>query len=217
MIAVDHLALRAGAFAIADLSFEIPTGGYGVLMGRTGSGKTTLIETICGLRRAAGGIIRLDGRDVTGLKPAARGIGYVPQDGALFPTLTVREHLALPLSIRRCPRAEIETRVDELAELLGLVALLDRRPRGLSGGETQRVALGRALSFRPGILLLDEPISALDDATRNEMYDLLESARLHEGVTALHVTHNRADADRLATVLLQIDSGRLSVEPVVRS
>lgn len=209
MIAVDHLAVRAGGFELRDVSLRVPAGAYAVLMGRTGSGKTTLLEALCGLRAAAAGTIRLDGVDVTRWKPAARGIGYVPQDGALFPTMTVREHLAFPLVIRDRPRVEIEARVAELTGLLGIAHLLDRRPRGLSGGEVQRVALGRALSFRPRILCLDEPLSALDETTRGEMYGVLDAARRHEGVTALHVTHNREDADRLATLRLRIEDGRV--------
>ncbi len=209
MIAVDHLAVRAGGFVLRDVSFRVPPGAYAVLMGRTGSGKTTLLEALCGLRAVAAGTIHLDGADVTRWKPAARGIGYVPQDGALFPTMTVREHLAFPLAIRGRPRAETDARVAELADLLGIAPLLDRRPRGLSGGEVQRVALGRALSFRPRILCLDEPLSALDEATRGEMYGVLEAARRAEGVTTLHVTHNREDADRLATLRLRIEDGRV--------
>ena len=129
-------------------------------MGKTGSGKTTLLEALCGFKRIVSGSIQLDGRDVTALSPADRGIGYVPQDLALFQTMTVRQHLAFAQKIRSCDRAAIDRRVAELAELLGLTRLLERRPAGLSGGESQRVALGRALSFYPRVLLLDEPLSA---------------------------------------------------------
>lgn len=206
MITVEQLSLNQGAFALRDVSFTVPAGGYAVLMGRTGSGKTTILEAIAGLRRVTGGRVALSGRDVTGEKPAGRNLGYVPQDAALFSSMTVRENLAFALQLRRLPVAE---RVAELANLLGLVPLLDRYPAGLSGGEAQRVALGRALAFRPPVLLLDEPLSALDDETRQEMYRLLQSVRKHAGVTVLHVTHNHADAERLADLRLRLEDSKV--------
>jgi ABC-type sugar transport system ATPase subunit len=178
-------------------------------MGRTGSGKTTLLEAICGLRMVSAGRILLGGTDVTALPPAERGVGFVPQDGALFQHLTVREHLEFALVIRRWPRERIATRVAELAGWLGLNALLDRRPAGLSGGETQRVALGRALSFQPRILCLDEPLSALDDESRAGICTVLEDVCARTGVTALHITHNLAEAERLADCLLLLKDGCL--------
>jgi ABC-type sulfate/molybdate transport systems ATPase subunit len=137
-------------------------------------------------------------------------VGYVPQDGGMFSRLTVREHLGFALTIRHWPRHMIQRRVDELAALLGLEHLLDRRPQGLSGGEVQRVALGRALAMRPGVLLLDEPLSALDEDTRAEMYDLLRSVRGESQVTVLHVTHNRSEAHRLADLVLELRDGRVT-------
>jgi len=211
MIVVDRLSLRAGTFAVDDLSFEVPIGAYAVLMGRTGSGKTTLLEAICGLKAVTAGSIRLLGLDVTDLAPAERGVGYVPQDLALFPTHTVRQHLAFALEVRRWPRPHLEERVEELAQLLGITRLLDRRPFGLSGGESQRVALGRALAFHPRILLLDEPLSALDDATRDEMYALLRSVQKRTGVTTLHVTHSLSEAKALADRLLLLRNGKIEV------
>ena len=115
-----------------------------LLVGDNAQGKTTILEAICGLRPVLHGCISLMETDVTALKPAMRGIGYVPQDGALFPSMSVRDHLGFALVIRKWPRQAIEDRVHELAEMLGLERLLDRSPRGLSGGEAQRVALGRA-------------------------------------------------------------------------
>ncbi len=211
MIAIDRISLRAGIFAVDDLSFEVPTGDYAVLMGRTGTGKTTLLEAICGLKPVRAGTIRLLGTDVTHLRPAERGVGYVPQDLALFPTHTVRQHLGFALEVRRWPQTAIDARVDELAELLGIKRLLDRRPFGLSGGESQRVALGRALAFRPRILLLDEPLSALDDATREEMYGLLRAVQQLTGVTTLHVTHSLSEATVLADRLLVLRNGKVEV------
>src|SRR5262245_60798918 len=145
MIAVDNLVVRAGSFALEGVSFAVPAGQYAVLMGKTGSGKTTILEALCGLKVAEAGRIRLLGRDVTQVKTADRGIGYVPQDRALFPSMTVREHLAFALVIRRWAAPAVAERVSELARLLHLERLLDRWPAGLSGGEQQRVALGRAL------------------------------------------------------------------------
>jgi ABC-type sugar transport system ATPase subunit len=192
-----------------DISLEIRTGQYGVLMGKTGCGKTTLLEVICGLRPACAGAIRLMDRDVTDLRPADRGLGYVPQDLALFSTLTVRDHLAFALVVRHAGAETIAARVRELADLLGIAHLLDRKPRGLSGGEAQRVALGRALAMRPRVLLFDEPLSALDDDTREEMYGLLSAVRRAMPVTVLHVTHNRGEASRLGDCFFQLCDGQI--------
>jgi ABC-type sugar transport system ATPase subunit len=160
----------------------------------------------------AGGEITLGDRDVTRLAPGERGIGYVPQDAALFRTMTVYNHLAFSLRLRGESRTAVRQRVVELADWLGITPLLRRRPAGLSGGEAQRVALGRALSFRPRYLLLDEPLSALDETTRGSIVELLDGLRKAGGVTVLHVTHNRAEAERLADVRFRIDGGRVIAE-----
>ena len=212
MIEVQDITVIVGEFRIENVSFTIPTGKYGVLMGQTGSGKTTILESVLGLRRISKGRIRLADTDVTQLNPAVRGIGYVPQDGALFATMSVRDHLDFALMIRKAPKKQCEQRVNELAELLGIESLLDRKPDGLSGGERQRVALGRALSFYPKVLCMDEPLSALDDETRGRMCDLLEAVQRKTGTTTLHVTHNRQEAERLADCLLRIENGQVVVE-----
>lgn len=214
MIVIEKLTAHSGQFTLKDASFVVPTGTYGMLMGRTGSGKTTILEAIAGLKHVTGGRILLGDRDVTGLKPAERNIGYVPQDGALFSTMSVREHLSFALDIRRVPRPKIDQRVAELAELLEIEDLLHRRPRGLSGGEKQRVAIGRALAFRPSTLLLDEPLSALDDDTRNQLYSLLKHVQEHTGVTTLHVTHHMYDVVRLADKLFRIEDGVVTEQPL---
>ena len=192
-----------------NVSFEVPAGQYGILMGRTGSGKTTILESICGLKSVQSGRIELMGRDVTRLKPAERGVGFVPQDGALFPTMKVRDQLGFALSVRKKSRAEIADRVSELSELLGIGPLLDRGLHGLSGGERQRIALGRALAFSPGVLCLDEPLSALDEETRGEMYELLKSVQQQTGVTALHITHSRTEARILGDIVFSIEDGHV--------
>ncbi len=178
-------------------------------MGGTGCGKTTLLEIICGLRRALSGRVRIDGRDVTDEPPGARGIGYVPQDGAMFPTMTVREQIGFALRLRRRPATEIRQRVDELAEHLGVGPLLDRLPHHLSGGERQRVALGRALAAKPSVLLLDEPLSALDEELRDDLATLLKQIQRELGVTAMHITHSVREATQLADVLLRLDDGQV--------
>ena len=215
MIAIDNLHLRAGAFRLDGLSLTIGTSEYAVLMGKTGCGKSTLLEAVAGLKPAHAGRILLY-RDVTHLRPSERGAGYVPQDLALFPTLTVREHLAFALVVREWPQAAIERRIDELARLLGIAHLLGRHPQGLSGGEAQRVALGRALSFRPRVLLLDEPLSALDEDTRADMIALLRAVQRATGVTTLHVTHSLTEARRLADRLFVFEGGAVVERPLER-
>jgi molybdate/tungstate transport system ATP-binding protein len=209
MIRLDQLSVQVGHFALRAISFEVQSGQHACLMGKTGTGKTTLLEALCGLRQIQTGSVYLMGNEVTSLPPAQRGIGFVPQDAALFEHLTIRQHLGFALAVRRQPQDQVEARVQELADLLGLRHLLDRRPAGLSGGETQRVALGRALSFRPPVLCLDEPLSALDEDTRVEMGSLLKTIRVRTGVTILHVTHNRWDAERLADRILLLRDGRV--------
>lgn len=209
MIAVEKLALRQGDFSLNDLTFELPEGAYGVLVGRSGCGKTSLLEAVCGLRPISSGRIILGGQDVTDLKPGERGVGYVPQDGALFPHLSVARQLAFSLVLRKTEPAQIAKRVDELSERLGIKHLLDRMPDSLSGGECQRVALGRALSLYPKYLCLDEPLSALDDETHEEIYGLLQQTVKGSDVTVLHVTHNKREVESLADVVLRIKGKEL--------
>jgi ABC-type sugar transport system ATPase subunit len=208
-IELSQVSMSAGEFALRDVSVSVKVGHYAMLMGRTGCGKTSLLEAICGLRKVSRGAIKIAGVDVTHWSPADRGIGYVPQDLALFPTLTVAEHLQFALRIRRWSRSAILARTAELASVLGIEHLLKRRIRGLSGGEAQRTALGRALSFKPHVLLLDEPLSALDEATRHDMYRLLQTVQRSTGVTTLHVTHSQDEAAALADVQLRVEEGQI--------
>jgi ABC-type sugar transport system ATPase subunit len=214
MIELRDVTIRSGPFVLSQVNLAVPQGGYAVLMGRTGEGKTTILEAICGLRTVASGQVIVGGVDVTRWKPADRGIGYVPQDLALFPTMTVQEHLEFALRIRRAAPAILRDRVAELSHVLGIEALLDRRIRHLSGGEAQRVALGRALAFEPQILLLDEPLAALDEATRERLCELLGSIQRDRGLTTLHITHNRAEARALADTLFVIESRHVTERPI---
>ncbi|MEC9352945.1 MAG: ATP-binding cassette domain-containing protein [Planctomycetota bacterium] len=214
MISVKNLSLSVGEFSLENVSFEVPSRSYCALMGKTGCGKTTIIEAICGLRKVSSGNVILMSRDVTTLPPAERGIGFVPQDGALFSTMTVEKNLGFSLQVRGRPRAVIDERVQELAQLLGIAELLQRRVQGLSGGEKQRVALGRALAFEPGILCLDEPLSALDDDTKTGLIDLLGKIREETGVTTLHITHSLQEARSLCDMLLVMEDSGLRELPL---
>ena len=210
MIELKNVTIHAGDFALNDVSFVVQDGQYAIMMGRTGRGKTTILESICGLRSVSAGAILVDGVDVTDWLPGDRQIGYVPQDLALFPTFTVREHLEFALRLRRDSAKAIAERTSELSEVLGIAHLLDRGTQGLSGGEAQRIALGRALSFRPSVLLLDEPLSALDEDTRGEMHQLLRDIQKDTGVTTLHVIHSQEEAEALADRQLVLADGVIS-------
>ncbi len=213
MIELRDVTIMAGKFALEHVSFGIASGRYAVLMGRTGQGKTTILEAICGLRSIVSGKILIHDVDVSVWPPGERGIGYVPQDLALFPTMTVQQHLEFALRLRRTAPRLIADRVAELSDVLGISKLLQRRVQGLSGGEAQRVALGRALSFHPSVLLLDEPLSALDETTRLEMHAVLRRVKETTGVTMLHVTHSKADAEALADQRLVLEAGKIFESP----
>ncbi len=202
MIRLDRLCFAVGDFALREIDLGIREGEYFVLLGQPGSGKTLLLECIAGLRRPSAGQIWIDGERVHQKEPAARGIGYVPQDYALFHRMTGRENIAFGLRARRVPAGQRRQRVQELAGMLGIARLLDRSVLGLSGGERQRVALARALAPSPRVLLLDEPVNALDAETRDDV--LNELRRVHDEVrtTTIHVCHDldemRTVADRVA-------------------
>jgi len=198
------------------VSFEIPSASYAVLMGRTGSGKTTLLEILCGLRAPDLGAVWIDDREVTALPPGERGIGYVPQDGALFPTLTVRDQIAFGLRMRGVAADEIAIRVLEAAEGVGVSELLYRLPNGLSGGERQRVALARALVVKPSVLLLDEPLASVDEETQDGLMDLLQRTQREHRITVLHVTHSRREAEGLGEWRLKLEDGSVLAKPTLR-
>lgn len=204
MIELRDVSITSGTFRLNKVSLTLQRGEYVALMGRTGQGKTTILEAIAGLRAVIAGHILIDGLEVTQQPPARRGVGYVPQDLALFPTMTVRENLEFALRIRHKPDS---LRINALADWLDITPLLHRSVAQLSGGEAQRTALGRALAFDPKVLLLDEPFSALDEDTRQEMHRLMASVREKSGVTVLHVTHNRSEALALADRVLMVEDG----------
>ena len=168
----------------------VPEGGFAVLVGSSGCGKSTLLRSLAGLETVDQGEIRIAGRDVTKLAPRERDIAMVFQSYALYPHLSVRENLAFGLKLRGAARTEIDSRVREVSQMLGLEALLDRLPKQLSGGQRQRVAMGRAIARRPMMFLFDEPLSNLDAALRAEVR--VDIRRLHDrlGATTVYVTHD---------------------------
>jgi len=215
MIRFENIRWRTKGFSLENISFAVPAGSYGVLTGRTGCGKTSIVEMLCGLRTPESGRLFIGERDITDEPPANRGIGYVPQDAALFPTMSIRDNMGFALRIRNRPRSEITSTVESLAERLSISHLLERRPEHLSGGESQRVALGRALASHPAALVLDEPLSAVDDDTRLELVRLLQEVQRSFSITALHITHHRQEASHLADCLFRIEDGVVQSVPLL--
>ena len=204
MIRTVNLTKRLGQFQLLGASVTIEEGEYFVLLGPTGAGKTIFIECIAGIHRPESGSVLIGDEDVTHLRPEERQFGYVPQDYSLFPHLTVEQNIGFGLAVRREDPAEIARRTRQLSDLLGITPLLPRPIRTLSGGERQRVALARALAIRPRVLLLDEPLSAVDEQTRETLCG--ELRRIHEELktTTIHVSHNfeetLAVADRIGVI-----------------
>jgi len=194
MIHAEEITFNIGTFELRRLSIDIAEGEYFILLGPPGSGKTIFLECLCGLKKIQSGQILLDGRDVTNLEPRRRGIGYVPQDYALFPHLSVERNITFGLRAH----GYAEKNITETADLLGIRHLLSRSIDGLSGGEKQRVALARALVLKPKILLLDEPVCALDEVTRQQVCAQLSGIQRRLGLTTVHVSHNLEEAFSVA-------------------
>jgi len=209
MIEVKNLSVDLGDFLLKDVSFDVKQGEYYIILGPTGAGKTVLLESIAGLYPIKSGEIWLNGKGITDLEPEKRGIGVVYQDYVLFPHLSVKENIVFGLKLRGQPRQEIEATLERLVELLNISHLLERKPATLSGGESQKVALARALSVKPEVLLLDEPLSALDPETREDIQH--ELRRIHErlNVTVIHVTHDFEEAVALGDRIAVIGEGRI--------
>lgn len=198
MMRVEKISFAVGDFSLNELSLRIEPGSYFVLLGPPGSGKTIFLECLCGLKTLASGSIHIGDRDVTHLEPRARNIGYVPQDYALFPHLSVRRNITFGLRYKGFAARQIARKVDDLAQMLGISRLLDRRIPGLSGGEKQRTALARALVLEPRVLLLDEPVCALDEVTRHSICALLHRIQRELELTVIHVSHNLEEAFSVA-------------------
>lgn len=209
MIKIENLSKRLGDFTLKNIDLDIAEGEYLTIVGPTGSGKTILLETIAGIHRPDSGHIILDGQDITSLPPRKRGIGMVYQDYMLFPHLSVINNIAFGLKANRIARKEALERAERTAEMLGISSLLHRRPGNLSGGEKQRTAIARALVIEPRLLLLDEPLSALDAQTRNRLQQELHRIHTLTETTIIHVTHNLDEAFHLASRLAIMNQGEI--------
>ncbi len=195
--------------ALQDISMTIGRGEFVTLLGPSGSGKTTFLMILSGFEAPTSGRLTLDGREMTGTPPEARGFGMVFQGYALFPHMTVEENIAFPLKVQGRSSADVSKRVRDMVEMVGLGGHGHKRPSGLSGGQQQRVALARALAYEPPVLLLDEPFSALDKNLRGQMQD--EMRRIHQetGTTFVFVTHDQEEALALSSRIAIFEKGQL--------
>ncbi len=209
MIEVRGLDLSLGDFRIENLNLTVQEKAFNILLGPTGAGKTLILESIAGLRRIQKGLILVGEEEVQHLPPEKRGVSYVPQDLALFPHLTVERNLVFGLRTSAKPLFKDDPHLARLVETLKIEHLLRRYPQGLSGGEKQRVALGRALAPCPRLLLLDEPLAALDPGLKGEIQQLLLSLHRSLGFTALHVTHDLDEAYLLGERINVLIHGKL--------
>jgi molybdate/tungstate transport system ATP-binding protein len=208
MIEIKSLSIVLGKFSLKDINLVIGDKEYFVILGPTGIGKTVLVECIAGLHKIKGEIW-IDGKNFTRLAPEEREIGYVPQDYVLFPFLNVADNITFGLRRTKCSKEEIKDRLNQLSDLLNISHLLKRDTRSLSGGEKQRVAIARALAPSPRILLLDEPLSALDAETRNRLREELHRIHSLTQTTVIHVTHSFNEAFLLGSQIAILNGGEI--------
>ena len=208
MIEILDVACRLGVFRLSPVRLTLKTGEYWILLGPTGSGKSVLLSLIAGLIPPTTGRIVKDGKDITRLVPERRGFSMMVQDFALFPNMSVSANIAFPLKIRHRPGNQVTRDVTEMAERMGIRSLLKRRIAGLSGGEKQRVALARALIVKPDLLLLDEPLSALDRVTKRELQKELRTIHQQMTIPIVHVTHDFEEGLYLGNRMAVLHAGR---------
>ncbi|MEQ9346297.1 MAG: ABC transporter ATP-binding protein [Thalassospira sp.] len=211
-VSLTGVTKRFGAdAALDDVTMTIPDGSFVVLLGPTGAGKTTTLRMVSGLDKPDAGQIMIGGRDMAGLTPAQRNVAMVFQQYSLYPHMTVRENLEFPLKspILKTPADQIRNKVNEIAEVLQISHKLDNKATELSGGEMQRVSIGRALVRKPSVYLMDEPLSSLDAKLRADLRVELKSIQADSGATLLYVTHDQIEAMTMATHVGVLDAGRL--------
>jgi ABC-type sugar transport system ATPase subunit len=209
-IDITGLCFHIGSFVMEDVTFSVDAGEYFILTGPNGSGKSLLMKLICGLAYPLSGSICVGDQRLDDIPPWKRKLGYVPQDGVLFPNRTVGQNIGFGLEIRHMPKSARDTRIDRITELLGIAHLLDRLPHGLSGGERQKASLARALVLEPEILLLDEPVSAIDEQARDEVCRELQRVQRTLGITTIHISHNQRETSLLADRVGVMTQGRLT-------
>ncbi|MDD3324829.1 MAG: ATP-binding cassette domain-containing protein [Sulfurospirillaceae bacterium] len=205
-LSLQALTCKVGAFHLQDITFDVGEGEYFVILGHSGAGKTVILESIAGLHKV-GGKLLYNNEDITHKVPEERSVGFVYQDFALFPNLSVRENIRFASRYKTIE--DEESLFEDLVQFLGLEKLLDRRVENLSGGEKQRIAIARAIFARPKILLLDEPLSAIDPTFRNAIMKFLKDIHRHYGLTTLHVTHNFREASYLADRIAIVMDGKV--------
>jgi spermidine/putrescine transport system ATP-binding protein len=209
-VQLDGLAKRYGSFvAVSGIDLDISPGEFFSLLGPSGCGKTTTLRMIAGFERPSGGRVRLDGLDVSDVPPDRRNVNTVFQSYALFSHLTVAENVAFGLRFKKCSREERRTRLDQALSLVRLEGFRDRKPHQLSGGQQQRVALARALILNPSVLLLDEPLGALDAKLRKALQIELKALQEKVGITFIYVTHDQEEALTMADRVAVMNEGRI--------
>jgi len=207
-VALEGIAKKFGQFvALRGITLSISPGEFVCFLGPSGCGKTTLLRIIAGLERQNAGVVMMGGRDVSALPPSQRNYGIVFQSYALFPNLTVARNVGYGLETRNVAKAQIEGRIDELLTLVGLAAHKQKYPAQLSGGEQQRIALARALAPAPALLLLDEPLSALDARVRQSLRHEIRALQRRLGVTTIMVTHDQEEALAMADRIVVMNHG----------
>jgi multiple sugar transport system ATP-binding protein len=210
-IEIQDLSKKYGnTSAVSGVSLKVSTGTFTVILGPSGSGKTTLLRCVAGFEKPDSGSVSIDGKPVTDLPPRERDLAMVFQSYALFPLMTVHDNIAFPLKVRNTPKAEIDARVKQVADLLVIKHILDKKPNQLSGGEQQRAALGRAIVRQPNALLMDEPLTSLDAPLRAQMRTELKRIRRETQITAIYVTHDQAEAMGLADMIAIMNEGKLT-------
>lgn len=209
MLQIINTSLSAGDFTVDDIDLTVASKEYFVLMGPTGSGKSLLAKAVCGIIPIQSGSIHIDGNDVTNLEPRRRQVGYVAQNSSLFPHQSVVDNILFPLKIRKINKKNAIKKIEPIVESLNISSLLERSTLNLSGGERQKVALARALSYSPKLLILDEPVSALDEPTRCEICGLLKTIQQDFSITTIHICHNLEEARIISDRIAIISQGRI--------
>jgi molybdate transport system ATP-binding protein/molybdate/tungstate transport system ATP-binding protein len=206
---MSNVSMELGNFRLADFNLEVRDGEYYILLGPTGAGKSLILETVAGLRSVSSGRIEVDGKDVTGLPPEKRSMGYVPQDGLLMPFLNVRDNIFFSAGIRGIPEKSLIPFFNYLTDVLEIGSILNERGSTLSGGERQKTAIARAMLLKPRLLLLDEPLSSLDLPVKRKIIKALGEIHADTGVTFLHVTHDQDEAFMLGDVISVLIKGKI--------